>query len=177
MKIKKKSWALLSVAIFATLLLSGCWLFGITLVLNYDIEDEIASTDTLFNSMSVDLTQEQDWKDNQDKLDEIYILYFYGWIQNYDSTASATGQLYVYKDTTLQTVAEVESLATLVLDGLVIPPGKTVEIPVTAMKLEPIRDLVMKGKFALYAIATNVPFDIRVYDATVVVIFAVETIF
>jgi hypothetical protein len=176
MKIKKKSWALLSVAIFATLLLSGCWLFGITLVLNYDIENEIASTDTHFNSVSVDLTQEQDWKDNQDKLDEIYILYFYGWIQNYESTP-ATGQLYVYKDTTLQTIAEVESLATLVLDGLVIPADSTVEIPLTAMKLEPIRDLVMKGKFALYAIASDVPFHIRVYDATVVVVFAVETIF
>ncbi|MCJ7578830.1 MAG: hypothetical protein MUO91_10300 [candidate division Zixibacteria bacterium] len=176
MKMKKKSWTLLAVAIFATLLLSGCWLFGITLVLNYDIENEIASTDTHFNSVLVDLTQEQDWKDNQDKLDEIYILYFYGWIQNYESTP-ATGQLYVYKDTTLQTIAEVESLATLVLDGLVIPADSTVEVPLTAMKLEPIRDLIMKGKFALYAIATDVPFHIRVYDATVVVVFAVETIF
>lgn len=176
MKMKKKSWALLAVAIFATLLLSGCWLFGITLVLNYDIEEEIASTDTHFNSVFVDLTQEQDWKDNEDKLDEIYILYFYGWIQNYESTP-ATGQLYVYKDTTLHTIAEVESLATLVLDGLVIPADSTVEVPLTAMKLEPIRDLIMKGKFALYAIATDVPFHIRVYDATVVVVFAVETIF
>jgi hypothetical protein len=176
MKMKKKSWTLLAVAIFATLLLSGCWLFGITLVLSYDIEDEIASTDTHFNSIFVDLTQEQDWRDNQDKLDEIYILYFYGWIQNYESTP-ATGQLYVYKDTTLHTVAEVESLATLVLDGLVIPADSTVEIPLTAMKLEPIRDLIMKGKFGLYAIATDVPFDIRVFDATVVVVFAVETIF
>ena len=173
MKMKKKSWTLLGVAIFATLLLSGCWLFGITLVLNYDIENEIASTNTHFNSVMIDLTEEQDWKDNQDKLDEIYILYFYGRIQNYENTP-ATGQLYVYKDTTLQTIAEVESLATLVLDGLVIPADSTVEVPMTAMKLEPIRDLIMKGKFALYAIATNVPFNIRVFDATVVVIFAVE---
>lgn len=176
MKIKKRSWTFLAVAIFATLLLSGCWLFGITLVLNYDIKEEIASTNIHFNSVFVDLTQEKDWKDNQDKLDEIYILYFYGWIENKESTP-ATGQLYVYKDTTLHTVAEVESLATLVLDGLVIPADSTVEVPLTAMKLEPIRDLIMKGKFGLYAIATNVPFDIRVFDATVVVVFAVETIF
>jgi hypothetical protein len=176
MKMKKKSWTLLAVAIFATLLLSGCWLFGITLVLNYDIEDKIVSTDTHFNSVFVDLTQEQDWKDNQDKLDEIYILYFYGKIYN-DENTPATGQLYVYKDTTLHTIAEVESLATLVLDGLVLPAKDTTEVPVTAMKLEPIKDLVMKGKFALYAIATNVPFHIEVFDATVVVVFAVETIF
>jgi hypothetical protein len=176
MKMKKKSWTLLAVAILATLLLSGCWLFGITLVLSYDIDDKEISTDEPLNGWLVDLTTEQDWKDNQDKLDEIYILYFYGWIENKEGTP-ATGQLYVYKDTTLHTIAEVESLATLVLDGLVIPANSTVEVPLTAMKLEPIRDLIMKGKFALYAIATDVPFDIRVYDATVVVIFAVETIF
>lgn len=176
MKMKKKSWTLLAVAIFATLLLSGCWLFGITLVLSYDIEDQPAYTDTNFNGWFVDLTTEQDWKDNQDKLDEIYILYFYGWIRNYELTP-ATGQLYVYKDTTLHTVAEVESLATLVLDGLVIPADSAVEVPLTVMKLEPIRDLIMKGKFGLYAIATDVPFHIEVYDATVVVVFAVEAIF
>lgn len=173
MKIKKKSWTLLAVAIFATLLLSGCWFFGITLVLSYAIEDEIVSTHTQFNSAFVDLTEESDWKDNQDKLDEIYSLYFYGWIQNYENTPAA-GRLYVYKDTTLHTVAEVESLATMVLDGLVIPADTTVEVPLIAMGLEPIRGLVMKGKFALYALAANVPFHIRVFDASVVVVFAVE---
>jgi hypothetical protein len=42
--------------------------------------------------------------------------------------------------------------------------------------IDEIRDLVMEGKFHLYAIATNVPFEIEVFDATVVVIFAVEAI-
>jgi hypothetical protein len=172
MKIKKKSWALLSGAILATLLLGGCWLFGITLVLSYDIDDKDVSTYEPLNGWFVDLTTEKDWKDNQDKLDEIYILYFYGWIENYESTP-ATGRLYVYKDTTLHTVAEVESLATLVLDGIAIGPDTT-EVPLIAMGLEPIRDLVMKGKFGLYAIAADVPFHIRVFDASVVVIFAVE---
>lgn len=175
MKMKRISWIVLSVALVATLLLSGCWLFGITLVLSYDIEDEIVSTDTHFNSVAIDLTEEDDWKDNEDKLDEIYNLLFYGKIINYESTP-ATGQLYVYKDTTLHTIAEVESLATLVLDGLVVPPLDTLEVPITEMKLEPIRDLIMEGKFSLYAIATNVPFHIRVFDATVVVIFALEAI-
>jgi hypothetical protein len=172
MKIKKKSWALLSGAILATLLLGGCWLFGITLVLSYDIDDKDVSTYEPLNGWFVDLTTEKDWKDNQDKLDEIYILYFYGWIENYESTP-ATGRLYVYKDTTLHTVAEVESLATLVLDGIAIGPDTT-EVPLIAMGLETIRDLVMKGKFGLYAIAADVPFHIRVFDASVVVIFAVE---
>ncbi len=176
MKMKRKSWTLLSVALFATLLLSGCWLFGITLMLSYDIEDEIVSTDTHFNSVAIDLTEEQDWKDNQDKLDEIHSLLFHGSITNYENT-SATGQLYVYKDGTLNTITEVESLATLVLDGLVLPPDSTVEVPLLYMNIEEIRDLIMEGKFSLYAIATNVPFHIRVFDATVVVIFAVEAIF
>jgi hypothetical protein len=175
MKMKKKNWAVLGAALVAALLLSGCWLFGITLVLPYDIEEEILATDTEFNSVAVDLTEEDDWKDNKDKLDEIYNLLFYGWIENNEST-EATGQLYVYKDGSLTTVAEVQANATLVLDGLVLPPSSTVEVPVTEMKLEPIRDLIMEGKFHLYAIATNVPFDIRVFDATVVVVFAVEAI-
>jgi hypothetical protein len=175
MRMKRKSWTILSVALFATLLLSGCWLFGITLVLSYDIEDKDAFTDEDLNSWFVDLTEEEDWKDNQDKLDEIYNLLFHGRITNYEDTP-ATGQLYVYKDTSLHTIAEVESLATLVLDGLVLPPDSTVMIPLLEMKLEPIKDLIMEGKFGLYAIAADVPFHIRVFDATVVVIFAVEAI-
>jgi len=180
MKMKRKSWAMLSVALSATLLLSGCWLFGITLMIKYNIKEEILSTNEYFNSVAVDLTEEDDWKDNQDKLDEIYNLLFYGWIENNQSD-TATGQLYVYKDTTLHTMPELQAAvssgeATLVLDGLAVPPNSTVKFPLTEMKLEPVRDLIMEGKFGLYAIAANVPFDIRVFNATVVVIFAVEAI-
>lgn len=176
MKMKKKSWTIFSVALAATLLLSGCWLFGITLVLSYDIEDEIVSTDEYFNSVAIDLTEEEDWKDNQDKLDEIHAIIFYGSITNYESTP-ATGQLYVYKDGSLNTIAEVQSKATLVLDGLVLPPDSTVVVPLVYMvNIDKVRDLIMEGKFSLYAIATNVPFHIEVFDATVVVIFAVEAI-
>lgn len=175
MKMKRKSWAILSVAVLATLLLSGCWLFGITLMLVYDIEDEVVSTNTAVTSMAIDLTEEDDWKDNKDKLDEIYNLLFYGWFENHLST-EATGQLYVYKDGSLTTKTQVQDNATLVLDGLVLPPSSTVEVPLTEVKLEPIKDLIMEGRFHLYAIAANVPFHITVSDATVVVIFAVEAI-
>lgn len=169
----KKILTLLAAAIITTLLVSGCWLLGITLVLSYDIEDRDAQTGVPLNGVFVDLTQEQDWKDHQDKLDEIYNLLFYGWITNYENT-EATGRLYVYKDTTLHTIEEVETNATLVLDGLVIPADTTVEVPLIDLDLKPIRDLIMEGKFGLYAIATNVPFHIRVFDSSVVVIFAVE---
>ena len=175
MKMRRRSWAMLSVAVLATLLLSGCWLFGITMMLSYDIEEEPLSTDTEVNSMAVDLTEEDDWKDNKDKLDEIYNLLFYGWVENHLGT-DATGQLYVYEDGSLTTKAEVEANATLVLDGLVLPASSTVEVPLTEVKLEPIKDLIMEGKFHLYAIAANVPFSIEVRDATVVVVFAVEAI-
>jgi hypothetical protein len=171
---KRKSWATLSVAVLATLLLSGCWLFGITLMLTYDI-DEIVSTNDVFNPVAVDLTEEDDWKDNEDKLDEIYNLLFFGTIENFMSTP-ATGQLYLYEDGSLTTVAEVQANATLVLDGLVVPPNSTIEVPVTEMKLEPVKDLIMEGNFYLYAIAANVPFSIEVRNATVIVIFAVEAI-
>ncbi|UCB53360.1 MAG: hypothetical protein JSV10_04595, partial [Candidatus Zixiibacteriota bacterium] len=100
---------------------------------------------------------------------------FYGWITNHEATP-ATGQLYVYKDGSLTTKAEVEANATLVLDGLVLPASSTVEVPLTEVKLEPIKDLIMEGQFHLYAIDTNVAFQITVLDATVVVIFAVEAI-
>jgi len=175
MKMRRKSWAILSVAVVATLLLSGCWLFGITMMLSYDIEDEIVSTNTSFNSVAIDLTEEEDWKDNKDKLDEIYNLLFYGTIENFMGTP-ATGQLYLYEDGSLTTVSEVQTNATLVLDGLVLPASSVTYVPLTEMKLEPVRDLIMEGKFHLYAIAANVPFSIEVRDATVVVIFAVEAI-
>jgi hypothetical protein len=177
MKMNRISWTLFSVALVAALLLSGCWLFGITLVLSYDVDERIYSTDESFNSVGIDLTEEEDWKDNEDKLDEIYSVLFYGYIINHESTPAA-GQLYVYKDGSLSTVAEVQSNATLVLDGLVIPGNDTLEVPLIHMaRIDHIRDLVMEGQFQLYAIATNVPFHIEVFDATVVVIFAVEAIF
>jgi hypothetical protein len=175
----KKTLILLSAAIITALLVSGCWLLGITLVLSYDIEDKPAYTDTYFNGWFVDLTTEKDWQDHQDNLDEIYNLMFYGWITNYENTP-ATGRLYVYNDTTLHTIAEVESSATLVLDGIAIPAdttggsGTTTEVPLIDLDLKPIRDLIMKGKFALYAITSNTPFHIRVFDSSVLVIFAVE---
>lgn len=175
MKMRRRSWAMLSVAVLVTLLVSGCWLFGITKVLEYEIESEIVSTDSFLTSVAVDLTEEEDWKDNQDKLDEIYNLLFYGWVQNYEST-EASGQLYVYKDGSLTSATEVKNTATLVLDGLAFPADSTVRVPLTEVKLGDIRDLIMEGKFYLYAIATNVPFDIRVFDMSVVVIFAVEAI-
>jgi hypothetical protein len=106
MKIKRISWTLFSVALVAALLLSGCWLFGITLVLSYDIDERIYSTNESFNSVAIDLTEEEDWKDNEDKLDEIYTIMFYGFIWNREATP-ATGQLYVYKDGSLSTVADV----------------------------------------------------------------------
>ena len=169
----KKAVTLLVAVVVTTLLVGGCWLLGITLVLSYDIEDKPAYTDTYFNGWFVDLTTEEDWQDHQDQLDEIYNLLFHGWIENYESTP-ATGRLYVYQDTTLHTVGEVESQATLVLDGIAIPADTTVQVPLVDLDLKPIRDLIMKGKFGLYAIAANVPFNIRVFDASVVVIFAVE---
>lgn len=169
----KKTLTLLTAAIITTLLVSGCWLLGITLVLSYDIEDKPAYTNTYFNGWFIDLTTEEDWQDHQDQLDEIYNLLFYGWITNYENT-EATGRIYVYKDTTLHTIEEVESNATLVLDGVVIPADTTVEVPLIDLDLKPIRDLIMEGKFGLYAIAANIPFHIRVFDASVVVIFAVE---
>jgi hypothetical protein len=176
MKMKRISWTLFSVALVATLLLSGCWLFGITLVLSYDIDEEWVSTHEDLTSVAIDLTEEEDWKDNEDKLDEIYSILFYGFIENREDT-QATGQLYVYKDGSLTDTAEVKSKATLVLDELALPANDTLEVPLIHMvKIDQIRDLVMEGKFHLYAIATNVPFDIRVFDATVVVIFAVEAI-
>ena len=174
---KTKSWICLGTALGVVLVVSGCWLFGITLVLTYDIEDEIVSTESSFNSVMVDLTEEDDWKDNQDKLDEIHHLYFYGWVTN-NRTTPATGQLYMYEDTSLHTIAAVESQATLVLDGLVFPANSTadstVEVPLIAVDLQPVRDLVMEGKFGLYAIAEEDEFDIRVFDASVIVVFAVE---
>lgn len=174
MKMNKKSWVwLLGGTLGILLLISGCWLFGVTMVLTYDIENEIASTNTHFNSFNIDLTQEEDWQDNKDKLDDIHHLFFDGKVENHLST-EATGQLYMYKDTTLHTIAEVESLATLVLDGVVIPADSTVRVILIDLDLVPVKDLVMEGKFGLYAIAKEVPFDIRVYDASVVVVFAVE---
>ncbi len=174
MKMRKR-WIVFSVALFAALLLSGCWLFGITLVLSYDI-DAFVSTDTVLNPVQVDLTEEDDWKDNEDKLDEIHTIMFYGFIWNREATP-ATGQLYVYKDGSLSTVAEVQSKATLVLGGLAVNPNDTLEVALVHMEnIDEIRDLVMEGKFWIYGIAANVPFDIKIFDSTVVVIFAVEAI-
>jgi len=152
-------------------LVSGCWLVSGTWVIIYEVEDADIFATEHFYKFTVDLTKESIWQDHKDDLDNIEDIAFTFKLIN-QGADTATAQVYVSPDDTLT----VMSSATIILDGLSVPPDSTFHVTMAhyyelLQNFETLRDLVITGNFTAYAV---VPDTVNVKFRDVVVVITIS---
>jgi hypothetical protein len=153
--------------------IQGCILSG-TFVITFEVEEEIISTHDTMNSVSVDLSENEDWQDYEEHIHYVDEVGFTFKVENLSETDSATGQLYITDDATLTTVDEIKQNATLIVDGIFLGPGQKRHILWNEsfkyiLNLDVLKKQVESGAFHLYGICRNTPFHVRFYDIVAVI--------
>jgi hypothetical protein len=154
------------------ILVCGCLLTSGTLVIIFKVDNQDIHASQHFYKFTVNLEDNDDWKDNKDKLNSIEDMVFTFKLANPGSD-SITGQVYVSKDSTLSDTTAVKGHATLILDGITVPPGETLSVNMAHYydllhNFDTLRDLVKGGVFTAYGIVPN-PFAGGLFDAVVIV--------
>lgn len=171
--IKKKSlWGLWG-CILLILLVSSCFLFSGTWVIIYEVEDANIHPSQSFYKFTVDLTEEDIWKDHKDDIDDIADISFTFKLAN-TGDDTLTGRVYVSSDSVLADTAAVKSSATIILDGITVASGDTLQMTLAhyydlLQNFGTLKNLVKSGKFTAYAIVPNAPNDMEFFDVIVVV--------
>lgn len=169
---KKKMLILLSALLMLSVFYGCEGLIVGTFVISIDIKGGDIVTKDDFTKFYVDLTKESEWNDHKDEIKYIDNVGFQLWVTN-NGPMAVTGQLFASTDSSYADTATVRDSATLVLDGLTLPPGATyVDWPSSLTYLcevDKLKNLVKGGKFAVYALTTTLPFTITVDSATVIV--------
>jgi len=153
-------------------LFCACFLIAGTWVITFEVDNEDIHASSHFYKFSVNLEDNQDWKDNKDKLDNIEDVVFTFRLKN-NSSSTMTGQVYVSLDSNLNTAADVESTATLILDGISVPANDSLYVDMAhyydlLQNFDALRDLVKTGVFTAYGIVPN-PLEGVLRDAVVIV--------
>lgn len=156
-------------------LISACWLFSGTWVIIYKVDDEEIQANQDFHKFSVDITQEDVWKEHKDHLDDIEDVSITFKLIN-PFISPAVGQVYVSSDSSLSDSAAVTSSATIILDGITIPGGDSLRVDMAhyydlLQNFKTLRDLVKTGVFTAYALVPA-PLAIELHDVVVVVTFS-----
>jgi hypothetical protein len=165
----------------------GCDLVSVTLRI---VQDVIAPGEPAHHvqsgqtqgSLGVDLTQDKDFKDNQDKIQSVDAAGFVFRVQNNSATA-ATGQIFFTTNPIASpTETNIRSQGTLILNGLALPGGTYTDIDFEdslALQVAANRDAfhtaIKGGKIYLYGLAQNPPFDLTIDQLTVVIIITAGT--
>ena len=139
-----------------------------------DIDNFDAQTDTEFETRRVDLSENEDWKEHKEDINSIDDLGFAVRITN-NADVPAAGQLYVWSNPkgATTTVDEVRANAILVLDGIVVEPGKTREIEWGESKsfvknFVEAKKVIFGEEFYVYFFAAETPFSITVQDLVLI---------
>jgi hypothetical protein len=172
---------LLGVATLACVLLAGCDLIAGQLRIVYDVIPPASSqqsTDMSVGVIGVDLTQNKDFKDNQDKIQSVDEAGFVFRARNNLGTA-ASGQVYMTSSPLMFPSADiVRQQGTLVLDGLSIAASGYVDVDLAqSIALQRNRALlhqqIQTGRIYLYGVAQGAPFSLTIDQLTVVLVLTV----
>jgi len=160
--------------LFLCLAVVGCLLITKTFTIVFYIEDPIISTDVEIHSARVNLEGNDIWEDHKDDIKSIDGVEFAVKMTN-RSNAEATGQVYVSDTGSLASHSAIQNNATLVLDGIDIPPHETEVIDrqrslAYLRNFEEFKRHVETGSFYVYAIAENVPFHVEVSESLAVIV-------
>ena len=171
-----KSYFILSLVVLLSAFSSGCLITGqITITQGFEIT---ATTDTNVNKYDVDLTDNQDWQDNKDKVVSIDAVAIVAWIFNRE--AANIGEVYWSDDPNLTTVAAVRNNATRIMVTPTINPSPPLnqinwQDGLAAMENTDslIEQVLGDGVFTVYGIAQEVPFDMDI-DGEIVLTVTIE---
>jgi hypothetical protein len=139
--------------------------------------DVVAATNTAVTPVVIDLNEESDYVDNKDNIKSIDELSVVAIITN-KLDAPARVRLYLSNDETLTTVDEVKSQATLVFESPEVPASSKLKIGwADGFKYVQNRKAIEKevfgdGKFVIYVVAKDTPFNLDVKAEIVVTITA-----
>ena len=165
----------LAAAILAAVTLSGCLLVSGTFVI---VKTFSFTTQSQFYHYAVDITDEGDWKDHKDKIDNIDLVGFELWITSHE-TIPITLNAYLdsMHTTPYATQLAVEANATKVLEGLTVAPGANhVSYGGSFSYLtnvDELKRLVRIGQFDYYGTATGgTGAGFKVDSARVIVTFS-----
>ena len=162
--------------ILLCLVFVGCLLITKTFTIVIYVDASIESDEDTIGQEYITLAGNEVWEDHKDEINSIESVEFAAEITNWEST-EASGQIYVSDNGSLTTLSAIQNNATLVLDGIAIPPGPGETIVIEReesaqyiMNFEVLRDYVESGDFYIYAVADNVPFHITVAESMAVII-------
>jgi len=158
----------LSLIAVMTLALAGCLIISGTFVIVYDFD---LTAETGFYYYPVDITEEEDWEDNKDKIDFIDVVGFEFTIEN-DNSVDVTFNVYVDEFGTGG--GSVPATASIIIDGLTVPPGTTkftyAQSLAVLKNVDRLKALVKSGTFDYYGTATgNEGANFRISTSKVIV--------
>lgn len=166
----------------ALLAAPGCDFVSVTLRIVQDViapgepSHHVQSGQTQ-GTLGVDLTGNQDFKDNQDKIKSVDAAGFVFRVRNNNPTP-ATAQIYFTTSAiAAPTEANVRAQGKLILSGLALPGSAYTDIDFEdslALQVAANRDAfhtaIKSGRIFLYGLAANPPFDLTIDQLTVVII-------
>jgi len=165
-------------SLLAIIIFAGCWewIASGTLIFGQKYIDEQIMTTDEFHYFMVDLSDNDTWEEHEDNIKAITGIGFEMWVTN-NGEDTATGQIYFASadDDIYTTAAEVQENAVKIFDGWKLAPdGEQTYLnwPMSLAYIESADTLyktVMTGELTLYALAENLPFELVVDTATVVV--------
>jgi len=141
----------------AVVLLAGCILISGTFVI---VEPFSFTTHTGFYYYNIDITDEPDWEDHKDDIDNVDLVGFEMWFQN-NSATSVSFRVYIDDpdEPVYSSFSEVDANASLILSDLKLPEGETHltygNSFAYVQNVEALKELVKGGEFHFYGVSTG----------------------
>jgi hypothetical protein len=138
---------------------------NIVVVVNLDKLE--GQTNTTFQSLPVNLENNDDWKEHKDQLNSVDDIGFACKITNHEDTV-ATGQIWI-SEKNYTTPTDVAAHATKILDGIMVPANDSTSIEWKDSEkylsnFTEAKTIVYTEKFHLYFMVAETPFHIDVDD-------------
>jgi len=161
-------------AVLLFVFLAGCIGTG-TIRLEYEL-DEFYSSSGNIQVVEVDLTTNEDYNDNKDKIKSVDQVTVVGWLINMQQ-ADNSAEIWLSDVGTFASEAEVRANATRVFVSPVIPGNDSVFIDWSdglnhVENLPALKDAAEVGHFWLYGLADSAPFNVGFRIGLIIVLTA-----
>jgi len=161
------------VPLLVILLMAGCIVSG-NFVIVYKLDDAQLSTNKDFEVWEINKENEPDWLDHAEDIKHIVDVGFAMRITNNNQTQKATGDLYISKDGTLSSAAEVQQNAIPILQGMEVAAGSVLNISWRQSynylsNFDKLKEYTIDGDFYAYAIGIGTALDVDLTKIAVII--------